>query len=130
MGGTSTDVSRYSGRGPIEHKFDNELCGIQIATPHIDIETVAAGGGSRLFFNQGVFQVGPLSSQAFPGPVCYANDGFLSVTDANLLLGRIQPSYFPKIFGPSHIMPLDYQATLQAFIAIQTQINHHLLSKS
>ena len=89
MGGTSTDVSRYAGR--LEHIFENVTAGVCIQAPQLDINTVAAGGGSRLFFNNGLFTVGPESSGAHPGPVCYKKGGPLAITDANLLLGRIIP---------------------------------------
>lgn len=97
MGGTSTDVSRYD-KG-WEHVFEVEINGLQINAPQIDINTVAAGGGSRLFYKNSMFVVGPESSSADPGPVCYRKGGFLAVTDANLILGRIVPEFFPKIFG-------------------------------
>ena len=94
MGGTSTDVSRYDGK-TFEHIFDAEIAGVTIQTPHLDINTVAAGGGSRLFFENNIFRVGPESAGATPGPICYGNDGYLAITDANLMLGRLIPKYFP-----------------------------------
>ena len=97
MGGTSTDVSRYSGQ--YEYTF-NITAGCFIQAPQLDIKTVAAGGGSTLTFNVGIFKVGPNSVSAYPGPVCYLNNNsLLAITDANLILGRIISNYFPKIFG-------------------------------
>ena len=87
MGGTSTDVSRYG--GDWEHTHESETAGVRIQAPQLDIRTVAAGGGSRLFFRQGRFEVGPESAGAHPGPVCYRKHGHLAVTDANLVLGRL-----------------------------------------
>jgi len=87
---------------------------------------VAAGGGSRLFFERGLYKVGPESAGADPGPVCYRKvGGCLAITDANLLLGRLLPQYFPKIFGPSEDEPLDRATTLVAFEAMTEKINQH-----
>lgn len=130
MGGTSTDVSRFDlHSGQSEIVFDSEIAGISIKSPHLDINTVAAGGGSRLFFENNVFKVGPESSGASPGPICYGNKGFVSLTDANLLLGRIQSRYFPKIFGSSQKEPLDLQATVKSFEEITKEINASLSTK-
>jgi 5-oxoprolinase (ATP-hydrolysing) len=96
MGGTSTDVSRYEGK--LEHVFLTSIAGVTIQAPQLDISTVAAGGGSRLFFRSGMFVVGPDSVGAHPGPVCYRKGGSLAITDANLLLGRIQAARFPKVY--------------------------------
>jgi 5-oxoprolinase (ATP-hydrolysing) len=95
MGGTSTDVSRYA--GDYEHIFESVTAGVSVLSPQLDINTVAAGGGSRLFYKDGLFVVGPESSGSHPGPVCYRKNGFLAVTDANVMLGRIQPHLFPAI---------------------------------
>jgi len=81
----------------------------------LDINTVAAGGGSRLFFRSGLFVVGPESAGAHPGPTCYRKGGPLTVTDANLILGRLLPEYFPSIFGPTENMPLNKEAALEEF---------------
>jgi len=116
MGGTSTDVSRYDGR--LEHVFETTTAGVVIQAPQLDIQTVAAGGGSRLFLRRGLFVVGPESSGAHPGPVCYRKGGYLSVTDANLVLGRIIPEFFPSIFGPNEDQPLDLQAARVAFATL------------
>ncbi|KAI9280751.1 Hydantoinase B/oxoprolinase-domain-containing protein [Sporodiniella umbellata] len=105
MGGTSTDVSRFDGH--FEHVFETTTAGVTIQAPQLDINTVAAGGGSMLFFKNGMFVVGPESAGAHPGPACYRKGGPLAVSDANLFLGRLLPEYFPKIFGPNEDQPLD-----------------------
>ncbi|XP_058035035.1 5-oxoprolinase isoform X4 [Ahaetulla prasina] len=120
MGGTSTDVSRYAGE--YEHVFEATTAGISIQVPQLDINTVAAGGGSRLFFRSGLFVVGPESAGAFPGPACYRKGGPLTVTDANLCLGRLLPSHFPHIFGPDEKQPLSHKASLQAFQALTDEV--------
>lgn len=113
MGGTSTDVSRYD--GALEHVFETTTAGVCIQAPQLDIHTVAAGGGSRLFLQNGLFVVGPESSKAHPGPVCYRKNGYLSVTDANVVLGRVIPEHFPKIFGPNENEQLDLEGARMAF---------------
>uniref|UniRef100_A0A3Q3J6W6 5-oxoprolinase, ATP-hydrolysing n=1 Tax=Monopterus albus TaxID=43700 RepID=A0A3Q3J6W6_MONAL len=113
MGGTSTDVSRYAGQ--YEHVFEAATAGITLQAPQLDINTVAAGGGSRLFFRSGMFVVGPESAGAHPGPACYRKGGPLTVTDANLALGRLLPSFFPKIFGPKENEPLSLDETMKHF---------------
>lgn len=124
MGGTSTDVSRFDGK-EFQHTFESVISGITIQSPQLDIKTVAAGGGSRLFFRSGLFAVGPESAGAFPGPTCYRNNGPLTVTDANLLLKRIIPDFFPHIFGPKQNQPLDEEATRQAFEKLTVTINEN-----
>uniref|UniRef100_A0A182Q3G2 5-oxoprolinase n=1 Tax=Anopheles farauti TaxID=69004 RepID=A0A182Q3G2_9DIPT len=124
MGGTSTDVSRFA--GSYEHVIESTTAGVTIQAPQLDINTVAAGGGSRLFFRSGLFVVGPESAGAHPGPACYRKGGPLTVTDANLILGRLLPEYFPAIFGPNENEPLDYEATRSAFEALRREINEHL----
>ncbi len=121
MGGTSTDVSRYD--GSFEISFEHQISGVNLKAPQMDIETVAAGGGSRLFYENGMFIVGPQSSGAHPGPVCYKKGGYLSVTDANLILGRIQPDYFPKIFGPNADEALGALESQEAFAELASSIN-------
>ena len=121
MGGTSTDVSRYAGN--YEHVFEATVAGVTIQAPQLDVNTVAAGGGSVLTFRSGLFCVGPESASAHPGPVCYRKGGPLAITDANLCLGRILPEYFPKIFGPTENEPLDKQGTLEAFDKLTQEIN-------
>jgi 5-oxoprolinase (ATP-hydrolysing) len=121
MGGTSTDVSRYGGK--YELTFETQIAGVRIKAPQLHIKTVAAGGGSRLFFDNGMFLVGPESSGAHPGPVCYRKNGYLSITDANLILGRLQPKYFPNIFGPKENQPLDLAASKTAMSKLTEKIN-------
>ncbi|KAK9839403.1 hypothetical protein WJX81_000039 [Elliptochloris bilobata] len=122
MGGTSTDVSRFA--GTYEHVFESVTAGVTIQAPQLDINTVAAGGGSCLYFRTGVFQVGPESAGAHPGPVCYRKPGGLpALTDANLTLGRILPEFFPHIFGPSENQPLDADAARAALAALARNIN-------
>jgi 5-oxoprolinase (ATP-hydrolysing) len=124
MGGTSTDVSRYAGQ--LEHVLECETAGVMIQAPQLDVQTVAAGGGSRLYFRSGLLQVGPESAGANPGPVCYRRpQGQLAVTDANAVLGRLQPHFFPAIFGPNEDQPLDVEASRSAFASLLTQVNHH-----
>ncbi|MCJ1306051.1 hypothetical protein MMC08_008869, partial [Hypocenomyce scalaris] len=121
MGGTSTDVSRYDGK--FEHTFENTTAGITVMAPQLDINTVAAGGGSILFWRHGLFVVGPDSAGAHPGPACYRKGGPLTVTDANLFLGRLLPEYFPKIFGPNENEGLDIEITRKKFTELADQIN-------
>lgn len=122
MGGTSTDVSRY-GEGRYEHVFETTTAGVTIQSPQLDINTVAAGGGSRLFFKNGLFVVGPESASAHPGPACYRKDGPLTITDANLVLGRLLPEFFPKIFGKNEDEGLDIEASKKLFEELTEQIN-------
>ncbi|AED94237.1 5-oxoprolinase [Arabidopsis thaliana] len=121
MGGTSTDVSRYD--GSYEQVIETQIAGTIIQAPQLDINTVAAGGGSKLKFQFGAFRVGPDSVGAHPGPVCYRKGGELAVTDANLVLGFVIPDYFPSIFGPNEDQPLDVAATREAFEKLAGQIN-------
>ena len=121
MGGTSTDVSRYA--GTYEHVLETRTAGVSILSPQLDINTVAAGGGSRLFFRTGVLLVGPESAKAHPGPVCYRKGGHLAVTDANLVLGRLLPAHFPKIFGPTEDQPLDAAAAAPAMSTLADEVN-------
>lgn len=125
MGGTSTDVSRY-GSGRYEHVFETTTAGVTIQSPQLDINTVAAGGGSRLFYRNGLFVVGPESAGAHPGPACYRKNGPLTVTDANLFLGRLVPDFFPKIFGPQENQGLDDQASRKLFEDLTRDINEDL----
>ena len=127
MGGTSTDVSRYA--GSYEHVFEATVAGVTIQAPQLDVNTVAAGGGSVLTFRSGLFCVGPESASAHPGPVCYRKGGPLAITDANLCLGRILPEYFPKIFGPTENEPLDKNGTIKAFDDLTDEINRFDSSK-
>jgi 5-oxoprolinase (ATP-hydrolysing) len=125
MGGTSTDVSRY-GEGRYEHVFETTTAGVTIQSPQLDINTVAAGGGSRLFFRNGLFVVGPESAGAHPGPACYRKGGPLTVTDANLFLGRLLPDFFPKIFGKNENEGLDEQASRKQFEDLTKKINDEM----
>jgi 5-oxoprolinase (ATP-hydrolysing) len=122
MGGTSTDVSRY-GEGRYDHTFETTTAGVTIQSPQLDINTVAAGGGSMLFFRNGLFVVGPDSAGAHPGPACYRKGGPATVTDANLYLGRLLPEFFPKIFGPNEDQGLDYEASKKVLQELADQIN-------
>lgn len=121
MGGTSTDVSRYG--GVLEHVFETTTAGVTIQSPQLDINTVAAGGGSMLFFRNGLFVVGPESASAHPGPACYRKGGPLTITDANLFLGRLIPDYFPKIFGEKENKPLDAEVVKAKFEHLTAEIN-------
>jgi len=105
MGGTSTDVSHYA--GAFERSEEEELEGVKLKVPSLKIHTVAAGGGSVCRFGQGRFKVGPGSAGADPGPACYRLGGPLTVTDCNLILGKLQPDLFPRVFGKGHDQPLD-----------------------
>lgn len=122
MGGTSTDVSRY-GSGRYDHVFETTTAGVTIQSPQLDINTVAAGGGSRLFWRNGLFVVGPESASAHPGPACYRKGGPLTITDANLFLGRLLPDFFPKIFGKNEDEGLDEEASKQLFEELAEKIN-------
>ncbi|GMH07185.1 hypothetical protein Nepgr_009025 [Nepenthes gracilis] len=127
MGGTSTDVSRYA--GGYEQVHETQIAGAIIQAPQLDINTVAAGGGSKLKFQFGAFKVGPESVGAHPGPVCYRKGGELAVTDANLMLGYVIPDYFPSIFGPREDQPLDVEATKDEFKKLAMQINSYRKSQ-
>ncbi|KAF2436136.1 hypothetical protein EJ08DRAFT_729338 [Tothia fuscella] len=126
MGGTSTDVSRY-GSGRYDHVFETTTAGVTIQSPQLDINTVAAGGGSRLFWRNGLFVVGPESASAHPGPACYRKDGPLTITDANLFLGRLLPDFFPKIFGPKEDQGLDADASKKLFEDLAKVINNDIV---
>ncbi|KAJ4371203.1 hypothetical protein N0V83_004419 [Neocucurbitaria cava] len=121
MGGTSTDVSRYA--GVYDHVFETTTAGISVQSPQLDIHTVAAGGGSILTWRNGLFHVGPESASAHPGPACYRKGGPLTVTDANLFVGRLLPDYFPKVFGPNEDEPLNREVTAGKFQALTAEIN-------
>ncbi|KAF9005170.1 5-oxoprolinase [Cyathus striatus] len=121
VGGTSTDVSRFDGR--YEVVYETTTAGVTIQSPQLDINTVAAGGGSCLTFRNGLFLAGPESAGAQPGPACYRKGGPLAVTDANLMLGRLVSDYFPKIFGKSESEPLDIEASRTLFEKVAKEIN-------
>lgn len=122
MGGTSTDVSRY-GEGRYDHTFETTTAGVTIQSPQLDINTVAAGGGSMLFFRNGLFVVGPESAGAHPGPACYRKGGPATVTDANLFLGRLLPDFFPKVFGKNEDEALDLEASEKVLRELTDQVN-------
>ena len=121
MGGTSTDVSRYDGR--YDYLTESHIAGRAIAVPMLNIQTVAAGGGSILFVRSGLLVVGPESAGAYPGPACYRNGGPLTVTDANLFLGRLDLASFPCIFGPGANQPLDTAVVASKFAEIAATFN-------
>ncbi len=120
MGGTSTDVSHYSGE--YERRFETEVAGVRMRVPMMYIHTVAAGGGSILSFDGSRFRVGPDSAGANPGPAAYRRGGPLTVTDCNILLGRINPEYFPKVFGTRGDQPLDKNIVRRKFQDIADQM--------
>jgi 5-oxoprolinase (ATP-hydrolysing) len=122
MGGTSTDVSHFAGE--YERAFDTLVAGVRMRAPMMSIHTVAAGGGSILHFDGARMRVGPDSAGAQPGPACYGRGGPLSVTDCNVLLGRVQPDYFPAVFGASGKSPLDSAATREKFKALFKEITN------
>jgi 5-oxoprolinase (ATP-hydrolysing) len=120
MGGTSTDVSHYSGE--YERQYETQVAGIRMRAPMLSIHTIAAGGGSLLEFDGARFRVGPRSAGANPGPAAYRRGGPLTVTDANLMLGRIQAGYFPSVFGPDGDEPLDAGIVRERFSALAERI--------
>ena len=122
MGGTSTDVSHYTATTGYERVFTTEVAGVRLRSPMLHIHTVAAGGGSILHFDGGRYRVGPESAGADPGPACYRRGGPLTVTDANVMLGRIQPAHFPAVFGPAGDQPLDAAAVRRSFAALADEI--------
>jgi 5-oxoprolinase (ATP-hydrolysing) len=120
MGGTSTDVSHFAGE--YERAFETEVAGVRMRAPMMLIHTVAAGGGSILHYDGARFRVGPDSAGANPGPKCYRRGGPLAVTDANVMVGKLIPDFFPQIFGPQQNLPLDADAVLDAFGALANEI--------
>ena len=121
MGGTSTDVCHYSGE--YERSFETEVAGVRIRAPMMQINTVAAGGGSILSFKDGRFQVGPESAGAIPGPASYGKDGPLTVTDCNVLLGKLHPEYFPNVFGKSGKEPLNKKIVKDKFLLMSQEVS-------
>ena len=121
MGGTSTDVSHYAGE--YERAFETQVAGVRLRAPMMLIHTVAAGGGSMLQFDGARFRVGPESAGANPGPACYRNGGPLTVTDCNVMLGKLQPDYFPRVFGPRADQPLDRAVVQERFRQLAGEIN-------
>lgn len=129
MGGTSTDVAHYD--GAYERVFETQVAGVRVRAPMMDIHTVAAGGGSICVFENGRMRVGPESAGAHPGPACYRNGGPLTVTDCNLLLGRVQADHFPHVFGPQGNLPLDADIVRQKFEAMAARVREetgHLMA--
>jgi 5-oxoprolinase (ATP-hydrolysing) len=124
MGGTSTDVSHFSGgaAGTFERAFETLVAGVRVRAPMMSIHTVAAGGGSVLHFDGARLRVGPDSAGAHPGPACYRRGGPLAVTDANVMLGRLQPAHFPRVFGPGADEPLDRTAVVGRFEAMAADL--------
>ncbi|MEV8457543.1 hydantoinase B/oxoprolinase family protein [Streptomyces sp. NPDC052095] len=120
MGGTSTDVSHYA--GTFERELGTQVAGVRMRAPMMSIHTVAAGGGSVLHFDGRRQRVGPDSAGAVPGPACYRRGGPLTVTDANVLLGRVQPGYFPAVFGPGGDLPIDADLVRERFETLAEDI--------
>ena len=121
MGGTSTDVSHYAGE--YERSFETEVAGVRMRAPMMDIHTVAAGGGSICTFRNGRFQVGPESAGADPGPACYRRGGPLTVTDCNVMLGKLNPDHFPAVFGSGGDQPLDIEAVRTGFAQLAKEVS-------
>src|SRR5262249_27072569 len=120
MGGTSTDVSHYAGE--LEREFETQVAGVRMRAPMLAIHTIAAGGGPILHFAGQRYRVGPDSAGADPGPACYRRGGPLTVTDCNVMLGKIQPEYFPKVFGPNGDQALDVEVVREKFAALAAEI--------
>ena len=120
MGGTSTDVSHYAGE--FERAFETRVAGVRMRAPMMSIHTVAAGGGSILSFDGARFRAGPESAGANPGPACYRRGGPLAVTDANVMVGKIQPRWFPKVFGPDANEALDRDVVVARFTTMAAEI--------
>ncbi len=121
MGGTSTDVTHY--QGEYERSFETEIAGVRVRAPMMNIHTVAAGGGSILQFDGSRFRVGPESAGANPGPACYRRGGPLTVTDCNVMLGKIQPAYFPAIFGTGGEQQLDREIVQKMFSEMSERVS-------
>ena len=120
MGGTSTDVSHYSGE--YERQYETQVAGVRLRAPMLSIHTIAAGGGSLLQYDGARFRVGPRSAGANPGPAAYRRGGPLTLTDANVMLGRIQPAHFPHVFGPDGDQPLDASVVRMRFAALAAEV--------
>ena len=121
MGGTSTDVSHFAGQ--YERAFETQVAGVRLRAPMMLIHTVAAGGGSILHFDGARYRVGPDSAGANPGPACYRNGGPLTITDCNVMLGKLQPEHFPHVFGESGDAPLDSKIVREKFTSLAGEIN-------
>src|SRR5919202_2210415 len=120
MGGTCSDVALYAGE--FERAFETLVAGVRMRAPMMAINTVAAGGGSILHFDGARMRVGPDSAGADPGPACYRRGGPLTVTDANVCVGKIQPAHFPAIFGSEGNQPLDVDAVRTRFTELAQEI--------
>jgi len=120
MGGTSTDVAHFAGE--LERSFETEIAGVRLRVPMLEIHTVAAGGGSKLHFDGSRYRVGPDSAGADPGPACYRRGGALTVTDCNVMLGKLQPKFFPKVFGPDGDQAIDAEIVRVRFDALCSSI--------
>src|SRR5450830_796614 len=120
MGGTSTDVSHYAGE--FERAFETQVAGVRMRAPMMSIHTVAAGGGSILHFDGARYRAGPDSAAASPGPASYRKNGPLTVTDCNVMLGKIQPKFFPSVFGPGGDEPLDAEVVRRKFADLTREI--------
>lgn len=120
MGGTSTDVAHFHGR--FERTFETEVAGVRVRAPMLEVHTVAAGGGSVCRFEAGRYQVGPESAGAIPGPACYRRGGPLTVTDCNVMLGKLQPRVFPRVFGPRGDRGVDVEVVRERFAALAETI--------
>ncbi|MFF0557546.1 hydantoinase B/oxoprolinase family protein [Streptomyces sp. NPDC004266] len=120
MGGTSTDVSHYA--GAFERELGTQVAGVRMRAPMMSIHTVAAGGGSVLHYDGRRYRVGPDSAGAVPGPACYRRGGPLTVTDANVMLGRVQPDHFPAVFGETGDRPLDAEVVRERFTALAEEV--------
>ena len=119
MGGTSTDVSHYAGQ--FEREFETQVAGVRMRAPMMSIHTVAAGGGSILQFDGARFRVGPESAGANPGPASYRRGGPLALTDANVMVGKVQPAHFPHVFGPAANQALDADVVQERFATLAEQ---------
>ncbi|MCK5433349.1 MAG: hydantoinase/oxoprolinase family protein, partial [Gammaproteobacteria bacterium] len=124
MGGTSTDVSHYNGE--FERTFETHVAGVSLRAPMMLIHTVAAGGGSILHFDGARYRVGPDSAGAQPGPACYRNGGPLTITDCNVMLGKLQPDLFPKVFGPDAAQALDWDSVTAKFHELSKRIEQNI----
>ncbi|OKH37871.1 5-oxoprolinase [[Phormidium ambiguum] IAM M-71] len=128
MGGTSTDVSHF--KGEYERTYQTEVAGVRLRAPMMSIHTVAAGGGSILAFDGFRYRVGPESAGAYPGPACYRRGGPLTVTDCNVMVGKLQAEFFPDVFGIEGNLPLDKEIVRQKFSELATEINEKTGSSS
>ncbi len=128
MGGTSTDVSHFNGE--YERTFETEVAGVRLLAPMMSIHTVAAGGGSILTFDGYRYRVGPESAGANPGPACYRRGGPLTVTDCNVMVGKLQAAFFPTVFGTEGNLPLDAEIVQQKFATLTAEIVERLYTTS